>query len=209
MEQTLDQSLVDFDQIQAVISECGWQVSASELHGYQAGLISLGLYGTDQYSHESWLEHFSIDYPFSDAKPLNIQDQELLNTLWLYCLQGLESDSFEFDLLLPDDDASLILRVSSLSEWCSGYLSGIQKALTLVDADVRNRIQESAQIKELLLDLSAVRQAHNLELNDVDDLLETERNYAEISEYVRVAAMNIYMDIVLGMLDDSEAAAKS
>lgn len=209
MEHTLDQSLVDFDQILAVITECGWRVSPSELHGYQAGLIALGLYGSDQYSQESWLTHFSVDYPFSDAKPLSTTDQELMHELWLSCLQGLESDSFEFDLLLPDDDASLILRVASLSEWCSGFLSGIQKAITLVDVNVRGRIQESEQIKELLIDLSSIRQAENLELNDVDDLLETERNYAELTEYVRVAAMNIYMDVVLGILDESESATKS
>lgn len=209
MQESQELDLIDYDQVQATLESCQWKLTASELHGYQVGLIVLGLYGSEQFSRDHWLGRLAVDYPFSNASPMTKDDLVLLQQLWFKGMEGLESDSFEFDLLLPDDEASLILRVTSLSEWCSGFLSGFQTALTLIDASVRGRIHESEEVKEILIDLAAIRQAEQLELNDVDDLLETERNYAQITEYVRVAIMNIYMEVNLGLLDDAKASKTS
>ena len=202
MEPSLtEKHLFDYDEFQAVIDGVGLRLSAPELQGYQAGLLSLGMSLADF----QWWEHLLTDYPHSDPDSISLEDRQALHALMLHTINGLESNQFEFDLLLPDDDASLILRVSSLADWCSGYLSGLQTALTCVSPLIRAKVEQSEQIKEVLVDLSAIRQADGLQISEVEDLLETERNYAEITEYVRVAVMNIYMEIVLEVLDDAEA----
>src|SRR5690606_31189524 len=97
----------------------------------------------------------------------------------------------------------------SLADWCAGFLSGVQTAITLVPPLIRAKVESSEQIRELLVDLNAIRQANELEISDVEELLETERNYAEIVEYVRIAVMNINMDIALENLDKAEATQRS
>jgi|GEM_PF-555639 len=196
---------VEFDEIQAIVTASGLGLSASELHGYQTGLVSMQL----PFGETQWWAQLQIDYPSGQSENIASADRQLLFNLVERVEKSLASDSFEFDLMLPDDDASLILRVTSLCEWCSGYLSGLQTALTLVAPIIRIYFEKSDQIKELLVDLSAIRQADQLQISEVDDLLETERNYAEITEYVRVAVMNVYMDIALEILKAGEAELKA
>lgn len=190
----------DYDQMQAVIHSAGLGLSAAELQGYQAGMLALDL----KFDEPAWWSQFIEDYPNSQADSVQTEDRDALYSLLLHTLKGLESNAFEFNLLLPDDETSLILRVSMLAEWCAGFLTGVQTAMTLVDLEVAQKVEQSDQIKEILIDFSAIRQTSTLELNDVEDLLETERNYAEITEFVRVAVMNIYVEIILGSLDKSQ-----
>ena len=107
---------VDYDELQALVSEHGWPVSAAELHGFLTGLVSLGLHGSDSPKPSAWFEQFLHDYSPSQAKPLDESEQGMLHNLWLATTQGIESEDFGFSLALPDDDASLILRVLFLNK---------------------------------------------------------------------------------------------
>ena len=204
--QNFEQDMIslEFEEVQAVLDAIEMQMSASELHGYQAALLTMGI----RFDELGWWEQFLTDYPFSGKDTLSDEDKAMFVKLLAQTQRQLEASEFEFDLLLPDDDASMILRVASIAEWCAGYLSGIQTAVTLATPEVRGRVESSEQIREVLVDFSAIRQADKLEISEVEDLLETERNYAEIAEYVRVAVMNINMDIMLQNLEDAEEASK-
>lgn len=84
-----------------------------------------------------------------------------------------------FQPLLPDDDAPLAARVAALAAWCQGFLAGIGQggaARTL-----------GAETSAALGDLAAIGCA-DTELEGGED---EERDYAELVEYVRAAALLI------------------
>jgi len=183
--------ITSFDEMQAVVDAVSMGVSVSELHGYQAGLLALGL----KFDESGWWDLLQQDYPAGTNTEVDIDDRKLLFASLQLTGDGLDSGDFSFRLLLPDDEDSLIARVAALSDWCAGFFSGIHRGLTLAETSVKNSLASNQAIIELMKDLEAIRQAERLELAEADDFTETERDYTELCEYVRVAAMNIFLEI--------------
>ena len=89
-----------------------------------------------------------------------------------------------FTPLLPDDDAPLSARVTRLAQWCEAFVDGYSTR-------DEKRGPVSADASELLLDISAIAgelQPESLGQGEEDD----ERDYAEIVEFLRVAALNLF-----------------
>ena len=191
MEDGIQDILRNYDEMQAVVDAVSMGMSVSELHGYQAGLGCLGL----KLDAMDWWGLLQMDYPAGANTEVDTEDQELLYSSFLDVLSGLESGDFAFQLLLPDDQDSLVARVSALSDWCAGFFSGIQRGITLAEPDVSDILQNNEIIMELLRDIEAIRQADKFELGEPEDFEATEQDYAEISEYVRMAALNIFLEI--------------
>jgi len=84
-----------------------------------------------------------------------------------------------FQPLLPDDDAPLAARVAALAAWCQGFLAGIGQGGAARAL--------SAETSAALGDLAAIGCA-DTELEGAED---EERDYAELVEYVRAAALLI------------------
>jgi uncharacterized protein YgfB (UPF0149 family) len=57
---------------------------------------------------------------------------------------------------------------------------------------------------EILRDLAAIAEA---DTDDLDEDEETERSYAELTEYVRFAVLNAYSDAMISDGDDSAGQA--
>ena len=98
----------------------------------------------------------------------------------------LEDRSFGFELLLPEEDASLSARSGALFAWCRGFLGGFGLA-----AGASPPLSEEGT--EALADLA--RLAAATPQDDGDD--EDEQALAEIEEFVRVAALLLHGDCVL------------
>ncbi len=86
---------------------------------------------------------------------------------------------YGFQLLLPGDDQPLADRVRSLAAWCQGFLAGLGHG-----GDARRL---GAETRAALDDLAAIGCADT----DLDGEEEDERDYAELVEYVRAAALLI------------------
>jgi hypothetical protein len=89
-----------------------------------------------------------------------------------------------FTPLLPDDDAPLAERVGRLAEWCESFVDGFSSG-----GGAGQRL--SADASELLLDISAIAgelEPGSLAQGDEQD----ERDYVEIVEFLRVAALNLF-----------------
>ena len=104
-----------------------------------------------------------------------------------HAVEQLDAREFALDLLVADDDASLAERSGSLFEWCRGFLGGFGLA-----AGEHPPLSEDG--RESLADLAKLAAATPQEDGDEED----EAALVEISEFIRVAALLLHGDCVLG-----------
>lgn len=86
---------------------------------------------------------------------------------------------YGFQLLLPGDDRPLAERVRSLAAWCQGFLAGLGQG-----GEARRL---GGETRAALDDLAAIGCADA----DLDGSEDDERDFAELVEYVRAAALLI------------------
>jgi len=153
-------------------------VDAPELHGSLCGFLC----GGGQANAENWLSLVLSDDAIHEVEP----DTDLAQLYGATCA-GLASEEFEFDLLLPDSDAPVAERGDALLSWCRGFLGGVG----LSGADLKKMSEET---QDALTDLGRIA-ASELSYEDADS---DEEAFEEVSEFVRVAAMLVHSDCVLG-----------
>ncbi|TXS93933.1 UPF0149 family protein [Parahaliea maris] len=170
----------DFDEIADHLVEQGEQCSPSELHGCLTGLMAAGVVGEPAAGLAGLNQALNLD--------LHGELAEIMLELYAVTLAALEDEEFDFHPLLPDDDTELDLRVLALGNWCRGFMAGYARATASAGSGDASLPGDSA---EILRDIAAIAQA------GVDEELpedESEGNYTEIVEYLRFAALNVYMD---------------
>ena len=164
------------DAVSAEISRLQLATSASELHGSLCGWLAGGGAGGRE-----WLARVMAD----DAVPAPAADGPL-DTLGTVTAQQLGNRSFEFDLLLPGEDASLEERSGALFDWCRGFLG----AFGLASGAAAKLSDES---REALADLAKLAAATPQDEGDEED----EEALVEIEEFVRVATLLLHGVCVL------------
>jgi uncharacterized protein YgfB (UPF0149 family) len=98
----------------------------------------------------------------------------------------LANRSFEFELMMPSEDANLAERSGALFDWCRGFVG----AFGLAAGDKALLSEDS---REALADLVRLAGAQAQEEGDEED----EEALVEIEEFVRVAALLLHGDCVL------------
>lgn len=172
----------DFDEFANHLLEQGLQSSPSEIHGCLTGLLASG----------APVEAESALVALADVLDLNVHGELASQAMELYNVtaSSLVDEEFDFHALLPDDEADIEDRTNSLAAWCSGFLGGLaQGRASLTDSDSKL----TRQSREILKDIEAFSQAG---LDEEVSEEESEESYFEISEYLRVAVLNIHMDAV-------------
>ena len=164
----------------------------AELHGYAAGFVSVG----GRISADAWLKH-CID--LLDCETPGPEQSEALYAVYSAALDGMESGEMSLDLLLPDDEFDLDQRIASLGQWCQGYLTGFAMAGKQKSVDKQNAY--SADLTEAISDIAAIAQVSPDEHTDEDG----EQDYFAVCEYVRVAAMTIFVECNGGVQQEGEA----
>ncbi|HAT7846038.1 TPA: UPF0149 family protein [Legionella pneumophila] len=172
--------LPKYDDFVQSISVLALTMSGSELHGIMCGYLCAGADSQgeayirallnnkkDEQSRNALLSMFSV---------FSISQQQMNNF------------DFEFEMLLPDDDESLITRAQAFSEWCEGFTQG----LTIAGVGMEQFYEEESQ--------DALQ--HLIEFAELDcELLEVgeedERALMEVSEYTRMAVLRLHSDLVL------------
>ncbi|GAA4804977.1 YecA family protein [Lysobacter hankyongensis] len=168
--------LPDVDDIEEAVRAQGLGVGACELHGALCGWLAGG--GADS---PRWLAQVLAD----DSLPAPGAGSPL-DRLRTASVAQMEDREFDFDLLMPDADASLEVRSSGLFDWCRGFLGGFGLA-----AGAKPPLSEESL--EALTDLAKLAAASPQEDGDEDD----EAALAEIEEFVRVAALLLHGDCAM------------
>lgn len=209
----------DFDELADWLVRASSAFSPSELHGAVVG----GLSGSMRLSQKEWsLFGLAIMGASEQAHASDqYQAEAVLGGLATEQLELLAGNDMSFAPYLPDDDCDIEQRTEALSHWCKGFLGGFAeaqvKAKRAGTASGDEPLPEN--VVEALRDIAAIAQAtldtrsdYDEELDDdplaIDDIMdaqaglledeesleEQERDYLEIVEYLRLAALTIFTE---------------
>lgn len=178
-------NMPDFDDLADIFWRLGVMQSPSELQGYLAGQLAVGL----AVSEAQWPE---LANTFIDpVEPPAGEDHQLLMDLYHATRAAMDDDQMSFDLLLPDDSLDLSQRADNLGGWCKGFMTGFAMGGKQLQSSDGQR-QYSSDVSEALSDMAAIAQ---IVVEDGDEGEErSEQDMVEIVEYLRVAVINIYLE---------------
>jgi uncharacterized protein len=151
----------------AIIVQSDAELSAAEAHGMATGMLCVN----GQAESEDWLGEL-----LHNASPVTDVNKNVLVRLFEETRRLLASDEFEFDLFLPEDDASLSEQVDALIGWCRGFLFGVGSGTTASNWP--------KEVREILKDITEFTK---LDANAEGE--EDERALVEVTEYLRSAVL--------------------
>ena len=175
----------NYEQIEQLLTRLHAGVDAAEVHGALAGYLG----GGGRCRADTWGEALALDTLY-DAQLEGGSGALELRALYEATAEALADEDDTFAPLLPEDEAALSTRADALVSWCRGFLGGIG----LANPRARGVLSEHAE--EAISDLGRIAAS---ELS-VDEGEADEDAYAEVLEFVRVAA--------LLLRDECAAAAK-
>lgn len=173
-------ALPDYDGFVNIISFLALPISASFLHGAMCGYLCAGADSQGEAYIRALLNNKKDEH----------SRQALLSMFEVFSIsqQQITHFSFEFQMLLPNEQDTLFARAQAFSEWCEGFT----QALTLAGVDADQFYEEEAQ--EALQHLVEFAEL-DYEGLDIDE--EDERSLMEVSEYARMAVIRLHGDLKL------------
>ena len=171
-------SKLDFASAQANITTESVTAHASEIHGVLSGLICAGFSFEDQ----GYLAMLNDLFNNGEGFPASVKAtiKQMFSELWTDILD----DAYTFQLMLPDDDDSLVERGHALGVWVQGFNLGF--GLQQKDSPV-----SSAEVKEVLTDFAEIANLSD-EMEEDED---SEQAFFEISEYVRISVLLCFSEL--------------
>jgi yecA family protein len=171
---------VQYELLTAQANAVGLATGLTENHGMLCGLLCGGAKDAERL----WLEEVFEDCDFRDPAVVALEQQ--LIGLAAEAREAITGPGLGFAPLLPDDEQALSLRANALRDWCGGFLYGLGLA------GVKTQ-QLGGVAGEALQDLAAIAR---MEPQSGPDREEDEEAFAELAEFVWVAAMLIYEEQV-------------
>lgn len=169
-------SQTTYTEIQRVLTDERSVTDAAEAHGTLTGCLCAAI----GYRFEDWLLEI---LPEGRAHPLAMA---ALRVLFFETSGALEGSDMEFDLLLPEDEASLDTRTVALAQWCQGFLYG------LGGSAIQDASGLPGEVGEIVRDFSEITRV------GVDSGQSAESNenaYAELVEFVRVGVQLVFEEL--------------
>ena len=198
---TTTSKLPSYEAITTALQDCGAPFDPAEVHGLISGILTAT---RDLGASMNSLRDFIA--PAEDVDTATADDASYQNGLAILVqlcrttADQLADHNFDFQLLLPNDETSLTIRTESVGFWCQGFVSGLGEGRLPLDTE-----NHSTELNDIIHDLSAIAQ---IDSTDVVDSEEEEVAYTELVEYVRVAVMTIYTDL-MDKLNATKSAAVS
>jgi uncharacterized protein len=164
--------------LQQLLDKVDSDVSAASVHGLWCGRLAAG----DTLNTTAWWA-FTMRVMGQEA---SIEENMVaaFKAIANFSNQHLQAENFEFEPWLPAEDTECHQRLAALSEWCQGFIEGMTSVLGSKLA------LASDEVKEIVKDL--------LDIGDVDADVggseEDEKQFNELAEFVKVAALTIWHD---------------
>lgn len=169
--------MLDYDVIDSLLVRVEAEAYAAECHGFVCGQICV----TGNADPGLWMEF--LDVQGNDEDLIRICYEEM-SQLAAETLEQMNSAEFGLQLLLPDDETSMALRVEALVNWCHGFLNGFGVSEGLNQSGV------SEDCNEVLEDLTEICRL-GVEEEDASD----EQSLMELVEYARMGAILIFEEL--------------
>lgn len=174
---------VDHDTLDDALRRCGASWDAAQTHGLLTGRLAVAGVAAGP----EWLAHVLEGTEESNA--LRAECQKMLDTLYQSTFWQLSERLSEFAPLLPDDDSDAGDRTAAMAHWCEGFLHGLVSAKH-GDA-LRDRLA-AEPLADIIRDMLQITRA---EVDGATDNETNEAAYAELVEYLRVAAQLTYEEL--------------
>jgi len=162
--------------------EQGLESSPSTVHGCLCGLLAAGAPSEAEVCLDA----------LDQALGLSVHGELAEQVMQLYTVTAaaLLDDEFDFYPLLPDDEVDIAERTGEMAAWCKGFLAGFAHVSVGAEKSPPALSEDSG---EILKDFAKISQAV---IDDQDSEEELENSYMELVEYLRFAALNVFMDLV-------------
>ncbi|MFI4918478.1 MAG: UPF0149 family protein [Legionellales bacterium] len=172
--------LPEYDDFVLSVPILSLNVSASGLHGIMCGHLCAGA----DSQGEAYLRAL-----LSDKKDERSRSALLvLFSVYAISQQQLANFDFEFELLLPDADEALSDRAQAFTEWCEGFIQG----LTMAGVGIEHFYEEDTQETYQHLVEFAALDCDFFDADAEDD----ERALMEVSEFTRMAILQLHRDLM-------------
>ncbi|MGL1959235.1 MAG: UPF0149 family protein [Colwellia sp.] len=173
-----ENNTIDFSSAQAVITTENIKLHASELHGVLTGLVCAGF----AFEEQSYLTMLTDLFNNGDGFPKAVKNiiKQMFSELWTDILD----DAYSFQLMLPDDDDTIVERGHALGVWVQGFNLGFglqQKGSPVVAEEVKEVLTDFAEIANLS--------------DEMEEDEESEQAFFEISEYVRISSLLCFTEL--------------
>ena len=174
---------VAFDELDNALQRCGSSWDAAQSHGLLTGrLAAAGVAAGPE-----WLAQ--VLEGTDEANALCHETRKMLDSLYQGTFWHLSERLSEFMPLLPGDDVEAERRALALAHWCEGFLHGLVSSEH--DAKLKERLA-AEPLADIIRDMLQITRAAVDEESDDET---NEAAYAEIVEYVRVAAQLAYEEL--------------
>lgn len=178
------ESMIDHDALDTALRRCGAGWDAAQTHGLLSGRLAIA--GGD--GGFEWLAQVLEGTEPNDV--LRGECEVLLSQLFETTYRQLAERQSEFEPLLPGDGDSASVRAIALAHWCEGFLHGL---VSHEHADALKQKLSADPLADIIRDFLQITRAGVDEENDDEA---TEEAYAELVEYLRVAAQLAYEELV-------------
>lgn len=173
--------LPNYQEFQDALLSIQTELSPAECQGIAFGLLA---WDNQTRAQQEWatLLHQECEGMDESAHACH----QMLDDLFDCAFKGLKDTQFGLKLYLPEDDTPLYFRAAAVSQWCRGFMFG----LGLMGFD--NRMLSNILINEALQDISQIM---NIDTRQEETTEESEKEYFELVEYLRMATLLIYSEI--------------
>ena len=174
---------VAFDDLDEALRRCGANWDAAQAHGLLTGKLAVA--GVP--AGPDWL--LQVLEGTDDNNALQRECREMLDMLYQRTYWELSERLSEFLPLLPDDVEDRHQRTVAMAHWSEGFLHGLVSARH--EQDLKNRLA-AEPLADIIGDMLQITRATVDEESDAET---NEAAYAEIVEYMRVAAQLAYEEL--------------
>ncbi len=183
------QSFPDIPQLEDLLFNVDATMGATESPGALCGMLCAQ--GATEASQ--WMLYVLGEH--EDTSKLLQQTGKKLLQIHQISVEQMNDTDAEFELMLPDDDEPLEMRVEALGTWCQGFVYG------LAVGGIKEETVLPEDSKELIKDILEISRAGYVADNEAELATEEENTeedevaFMEVSEYVRMGILLIYEEL--------------
>ena len=169
---------IRFKDFEDVLGQAGSLADAAEAHGSLCGALC----SMSPYRMQDWVNEI-----LPDGTALSAESSAMIERVFTETANSFGEQGMEFEPLLPDDESPLNGRANALALWCTGFLYGLGTGHI---ADLEGL---SGDVGEIVRDFTEISRAGG---DDADTDESNEQAYAELVEFIRVAAQVVFEELL-------------
>lgn len=178
-----------YDELALQLQTSGCKIHPSVVHGLVSGLVCSGLVVDG-----GWQGLLGHDLGEDAHLPV------ILDSLQVSISEAMQDEDLKFEPVLPDGDAIIKARLFAMVGWSQAFLQGFNWAkeeLSLIlEKSVEDYVGEIWDIASL-----------NIEDGEEDYDSQSEADYFEVIEFLKVCVLSIYTENVLKRIHDKKVKA--